>query len=269
MSRKSILNISSEKKRDKLLPWSNSVAAAQSGSTTYTTNAAIITGGSADPAVFLYCPTARDNTLAAGGNKGTKFDVSTRTSSVCYMVGLSEQIQVMCVDALPWEWRRICFTSKGGSTLSSVLAPPSASFSPAIETSAGYTRVLNQLLTTDRPNFYGLFFSGQQNVDWVDPLLAKVDNDRVTVKYDKTIILASANEDGFIKKYSRYHRMGHNLVYDDDDIGGSTIGAAYSTRSKAGMGDYWIVDFFRPRAGSAASNQLSFGVESTLYWHER
>ena len=100
-------------------------------------------------------------------------------------------------------------------------------------------------------------------------MMAKVDSERLTVKYDKTITLASGNEDGFIRKYPRYHRMGKNLVYSDDETGGTQTQSQFSVQAKAGMGDYWVVDIFRPRAGSTPSNQLIFSTESTLYWHEK
>lgn len=272
MSRKAILNATSEKKRDKMLPWTNSTSSSQSGSSTFSLNPAVLTGGTADPGLFLWCATARDNTINTSAGKGTKFDVSTRTASTCYMVGLAEKIQIQCSDGLPWEWRRVCFTAKGGPTLGGTVTLGNASgtsFATALETSAGWVRLLNQLLIGDRTAFYGLFFQGAQNVDWTDPLMAKIDTERLTVKYDKTITLSSGNEDGFIRKYPRYHPMGKNLIYADDEAGGTMAVSQFSTQAKAGMGDYWVVDMFRPRAGSTSSNQLIFSTESTLYWHER
>lgn len=272
MSRRSILNTTSEKKRDKLLPYSNSTSSSQSGSATYTINPAVLTGGSSDPALFVWCATARDNTISSTGGRGTKFDQATRTSSTCYMVGLSEHIQIQCSDGLPWEWRRVCFTAKAGATLDRTLTLGTAAgsaYATALETNSGWVRLLNQILLTDRTAFYGLFFQGVQNTDWTDPLMAKVDSERLTVKYDKTITLASGNEEGFIRKYARYHPMGKNLVYADDEAGGTQVQSSFSVQAKAGMGDYWVVDFFRPRSGSTAANQLIFSTESTLYWHEK
>ena len=184
------------------------------------------------------------------------------------MVGLSEKIEIQCNDGLPWQWRRVCFTAKAGATLDRTVTLGTG-FATASETSSGWVRLLNQVLLTDRTAFYGLFFQGSQNVDWTDPMMAKIDNDRLSVKYDKTITLASGNEDGFIRKYPRYHAMGKNLVYGDDESGGTVTTSSFSTQAKAGMGDYWVVDIFRPRSGSVPSNQLIFSTESTLYWHEK
>lgn len=269
MSKRSILNLTSEKKRDKMLSYTNSTATAQSGGTAYGIQPAIVTGGSQFPAVFVWCATARDNNRNNTTNPGTKFDQATRTASSCYMVGLKEKLEVQVTDGLPWQWRRICFTLKGGNTLNGTLPGPSTSFATSIETSSGYVRALNQLGASLRNNFYGQLFQGSESIDWQDPLIAKVDTKRVTLKYDKTITIASGNEAGVIRAYSRYHPMKHNLEYDDDESGGGMVAAGYSVDSKVGMGDYWVIDIFRPRAGSSSSNQLSFSTESTLYWHEK
>lgn len=278
MSRKSLLNITSEKKRDKMLNITNSTASAQSGSGTYINQPAVVIGGSGDPALFIWCATARDNTRnTLDTTPGTKFDVSTRTASSCYMVGLKEAIEIQVGDGLPWQWRRICVTLKGKDSFGASLTNGTSGFYPALETSNGYTRLLNQVTgvgtgtgaTGDRSRVYALLFQGQYNQDWLDPITAKVDNERLSVKYDKVTSISSGNEDGVIRKYNRWHAMRHNLEYDDDERGGGMTAAGYSVTSKKGMGDYWIIDIFRPRVGSTTSNQLLFGAESTLYWHER
>lgn len=271
MSKRKILNVTSEKKRDKMLTWTNTTAANPSGGTTYSANPAILAGGSPTIYCFPFCATARDNTTGVGGTNGAgiKYDASTRTSTTCYMVGLKERLEIQVADGLPWQWRRICFTAKGKATLNSALPTPGSSFAPTIEISVGFTRVINGLNATQQSAFYALLFQGTFNDDWVDPMTAQLDRERITVKYDKTCTIASGNEDGVIRAYNRWHPMRHNLVYDDDETGGTTTPAAFSALGKAGMGDYWVVDFFKPRIGSSSTNQLSFNAESTLYWHEK
>lgn len=261
--------MTSTKKRDTMLGWTNSTGANQSGSTTYTTNAAVVNGGLNDTQVacFIWCATARDNTTNSGGTPGNVLNMSTRTSSTPYMVGLKESIEVQCNTGMPWQWRRICFTYKGP------LLTNTTSFASAIETSNGWVRVLNQLPgnpgSDPQYSFFVKLFKGQNTSDWVDPMIAKTDNSRVTIKYDKTITLASGNEDGFIRKYSKYHPMNKTLVYDDDELGGGTNVTTFSTEAKAGMGDYYVVDLIRARQGSATTDQLTFRPEATLYWHEK
>lgn len=269
MSRKRILNISSEKKRDKMLTYTNVSAASQTGTSNFAANPAIITGGSSVPFVGVWCCTARDNTTAGSGPKGTKFDQATRTSSSCFMVGLKEAIEIQVADGLPWQWRRICFTLKGSATANGNLPAPSSTFTPSLFTSAGYVRVFNGLTQTQQNNFFALLFQGALNSDWSDPLTAKVDTERVALKYDKVCTVASGNEQGIIRKYNRWHPMRHNLMYDDDEVGGSVTTSGYSVNSKVGMGDYWIIDIIKPRVGSTSANQILFNFESTLYWHEK
>ncbi|UGV21550.1 MAG: capsid protein [Giant panda Gemycircularvirus] len=268
-SKKRILNMTSEKKRDKMLNYTNVTPASQTGSGNYASSPAILTGGSSTPFVAVWCATARDNTTSSTDRIGNKFDVSTRTASSCFMVGLKEAIEIQVADGLPWQWRRMCFTYKGSNSLAGTLPAPSSTFYPALETSNGYVRVLNGLTAAQQIPFFGLLFQGNYNSDWADPLTAKLDNERLSVKYDKVCTIASGNEDGVIRKYNRWHPMRHNLMYDDDESGGKTSPSSYSVTSKIGMGDYWVIDIIKPRTGSTGSNQLLFNAESTLYWHEK
>lgn len=254
-----------------MLTYTNSTAASQSGGTTYSTSVpAIVIGGQGvnSAATFLWCATARDSTTNNTSARGTIFDTATRTSTTPYMIGLKEAIEIQVSTGMPWQWRRICFTFKGplGLTFDN-------SLSVATETSAGWVRVMNQLSGDQGSGQqYILFeklFKGQNTVDWNDVMTAKVDNTRVTLRYDRTVSLASSNEDGFIRKYNRWHPMRKTLVYDDDELGGGKNTRTFSTEGKPGMGDYYVVDLFRARTGSNSSDLLSVRPESTLYWHEK
>jgi len=270
MTKKSILNLTSIKKRDTMLAYTNSSAAEQQGSTTYTSLPAIVNGGQGPNivAAFLWCATARDNTTSNANFQGTKFNLATRTSSTPYMIGLKEAIEIQVSTGMPWQWRRICFTFKGPLGLTY-----DEGTSIATETSNGWMRVVNQIQgDAGGGQQYILFeklFKGQNTMDWNDPMTAKVDNSRVTLRYDSTCSLASGNEDGFIRKYNRWHSMRKTLVYDDDELGGGTNARTLSTEGKAGMGDYYVLDLFRARQDSATTDRLSFRPESTLYWHEK
>jgi len=269
MSKKAILNTTSQKKRDKMLTWTNITAANPFGSTTYTASPAILAGNT-PLYVIPWCATGRDATINLAGVKPNKYDQATRTASSCYMVGLKESIEVQCADGLPWQWRRVCFTFKGGLTLNSFLpSSTTPGFSAATEISQGYVRPLNALTASQYATFFQLLFQGAVANDWTDPMTAKLDSERISVKYDKTHTIASGNEQGVIRKYSRWHGMGHNLQYDEDEVGGTVATGMTSVESKIGMGDYWVVDIIKPRMSATSSNQLSFNCESTLYWHER
>lgn len=269
MSKRSILNTTSQKKRDKMLTWTNITAATPFGSTTYLAAPAILAGNT-PLYVIPWCSTARDATTNLAGNKPNKFDQATRTASSCYMVGLKESIEVQCADGLPWQWRRLCFTFKGGLTLNTFLpSSTTPGFSAATEISQGYVRPLNALTASQYAILFQLLFQGTVANDWTDPMTAKLDAERISIKYDKTVTIASGNEQGVIRKYNRWHGMRHNLQYDDDESGGSMATGTTSVESKIGMGDYWVIDIIKPRMSATSTNQLSFNCESTLYWHER
>lgn len=254
-----------------MLTYTNSTATSQTGGTTYSAAVpAIVVGGQSvnGAAAFLWCATARDNTTSNTNAPGNRFTDATRTSTTPYMIGLKEAIEIQVATGMPWQWRRICFTFKGPLGLTY-----DAGTSIATETSSGWVRVLNQISgDPGGGQQYILFeklFKGQNTVDWNDVMTAKVDNTRVTLRYDSTCTLASGNEDGFIRKYNRWHPMRKTLVYDDDELAGGKNPRTFSTEGKPGMGDYYVLDLFRARNGATISDQLSFRPESTLYWHEK
>lgn len=266
MSRKRILNITSEKKQDTMMIATNVTVPRNPASNIYGTDPAQLSGGTDVEYAMLWCATARDNATNDAGGIGTKFSKATRTASQCYMRGVSEKIELVVSDNLPWQWRRICFTYKQITQA----IPATDVFRYRLITSEGYRRVVNEIPTgSPRNTLYDTVFDGERNVDWVDPMIAKIATDIITVKYDKTITLASQNEAGFIRAYKRWHPMNSNLNYADNERGGGVDTSSYASAGKAGMGDYFILDLFRPRTGSTSSNRLLFRPQASLYWHER
>ncbi|QNI80848.1 coat protein [Tecoma stans associated gemykolovirus] len=263
MSKRRLLNTTSTKKRDTMLPWTNMTSSSQTGSTTYTTSPAVITGGVSLAPMTIWCATARD--LSPNTGTAAPATQALRTATTCFMKGLNENIEIQISDGVPWQWRRICFTSK---LMSQFLLPTSA-FSIYNETSNGMMRTINQPTGTLRQNLEAFLFRGAVNVDWNDQIIAPLDTTRVTVLYDKTTTLAAGNEQGSIRKFKRYLPLNKNIVYDDDENGDQENSAYLSVGSKAGMGDLFVVDIFRPRVGSSTSNQLLFSPNTTLYWHEK
>lgn len=255
MSKKRILNISSTKKRDVMLGYSNVIIPRNDANTTYTASPAFmqaVTGTTKNTYIFAYCPTARASTTAT--------EPTDRNSQTCYMRGVKERIELATNTGIPWQWRRICYTKKGPYAVS-------ATFDLQAYTSNGYVRMMNQV-----PNGSTLFdhlFEGGQLKDWNDFFAAKVNNKLVTLKYDKTVTIQSGNSNGVIRSYRRWHPMNHNLVYGDEENGGDEATSYYSTLGKPGMGDYYIVDIFQAGPGGATTDQMSFNPQATLYWHEK
>lgn len=274
MTKKKILNVTTVKKRDNMQSYTNMLVANGVPGSTYSFQAALIGAHAATdvninhPKAILWNATARDLTDFASV-VNTRANEAARTASVPYMVGLREVVEIQSPNGLPWQWRRICFTYKGG--LPGAVA--TSTFRTYTETSSGYGRVVNQV-PGDRNSgatydLYNTIFAGQNASDWNDPMVAKLDQTRISVKYDKTRKLETGNEAGFIRSFRHFHSMGHNLAYDDDENGAGMTTTYTSVDSKVGMGDYYILDLFRSRFGADGGNAIIFNPSATLYWHEK
>lgn len=114
-----------------------------------------------------------------------------------------------------------------------------------------------------------IIFKGAKGVDWNDIIVAPVDTRRITLKYDKTRILRSSNANGTVREAKMWHPMNSNLVYDDDESGDLEASSYSSVESKAGMGDYYVLDLISAGTGGGTSDALLIQGNSTLYWHEK
>lgn len=271
MTRKQILDLTSRKKRDTMLTWTNtSATGAQTtpGPRPFTVNGAR-TGWT------VYCPTAR--TLLTNGVTNQLIDEADRTAHTCYMVAFNEQIKIQTSSAVPWLWRRICFTLKDTDGPFQIIQPgdtaPTAPGMSFADTSNGMTRTYLDVGINNIPNTFvaqrNLLFKGQEGLDWNDTMTAPIDTTRVTLKYDRKISLYSGNTSGCFREFKRSHVMKKNLTYNDDETGPNEQGSYFSTSSKMGMGDYFIVDIFQPGFGSSSTDLLALTSTSTLYWHEK
>lgn len=264
MTKKRILNATSRKKVDNMISYTNVTLANPQGGTTYTATGAVMPA--TQQYIFPWCATAR-NADNATNVRGTVTDVAARTAQTCFMRGLSENIEITTNDGLPWQWRRICFTLKGTGMTSIITG---TGMGLAVETNNGWLRVVNTAYgNTAVGGLQSLLFRGAAGVDWSNIMTAPCDNTNVSIKYDKTCTISSGNEDGMIRNYRRWHPMNKNLVYNDDEQGGTESFSAYSTTGKPGMGDYYVVDIFQPRTGGTSSSQLRFEPSAKLYWHEK
>lgn len=216
----------------------------------------IITGNTA-PAVFLWCATARDRPTSTEDQEAD----SVRTATTCYMRGLKERVTFLTNSGASWRWRRICFTIRG--TLPLEATPVS------LETSNGWIRLVKRIESTSTwSNFQAIVFKGGAGVDWLDSYEAPLDTTRIDVKYDRRRVLNSGNQQGKYFDFGHWFPMNKNLVYGDDEFAQSENAASRSTTSKAGMGDYYIMDIIESATGLQADT-LGFSPEATLYWHEK
>lgn len=252
MSRRRVLNITTKKKQDTMVP----VVPATTSAGSVTASNRTITGANAE--VMVWVATARDRATPSEDQQSE----SRRTAQTCYMRGLKERVTLVTNTGASWKWRRICFTAKGLGFLETdaVLA---------VETSSSWARLQNIIsATTTWFELSRVMFKGTAGTDYLSTLDAKVDTQRITVKYDKTITINSGNASGKIATFNLWHPMNKNLVYADRELAESDISSSRSSTGKAGMGDYYVVDFFIC-ADASASNTITFAPNTTLYWHEK
>nr|QXN75616.1 MAG: capsid protein [Genomoviridae sp.] len=265
MSTRSVLNKTSQKKRDNMLAYTNTTFN-DPFSTTYILGGAQMrfpVGNTTIPSEFIYVwnATGRPGENSTG-QRGSKMDTSLRTSETIFARGLKEKITLETNNAAPWEWRRICFTSKDDFGEAD---PDSSAYFR--RTSNGMVRLLRAQSEAEYLN--DELFEGERNVDWLSALNAPLSRKNFSIKYDKTRVLRSQNTAGNIFNFKMWHNMGHNIVYAGEQTGESMVDSAVSVSGRPGMGNYYVVDIFRKHGINDDQSTLTFTPEATFYWHEK
>lgn len=267
MSNKRILNLTSRKKRDVMLSYSNTTVTNPVGNATYATGPATLRGD--QTYIFAWMPTARGLTDGTGITNSV-YEVSQRTATSCYMRGLKEAVNIRTNSSNAWQWRRICFTFKGYNLFPNDNGnnTPYQYFTQLAN--LGMVRTMNNLNTNEKGNrLLDRMFRGTQNEDWLNVFNAPLDTERITVMSDRTRTIASGNDSGVLRTYKQWYPMNKNLVYNDDEAGDDMTPSFFSTHGKPGMGDYYVVDFFQCSDGADQSDLMTVLPEATLYWHEK
>lgn len=273
MTRKRLLNVTSTKRSDTMLSFSNTLPTGAVNATTIN-NLTVLGNRSA---VSLWCATARTLGNAAQAGNPTWADNSDRMSQTVFMRGLSEHVNVQTNSGLPWQWRRICFAVRTGaqSLFNTPLGTdsPTQSWVPYADSSVGMGRLWFDENLNAQPNTvaaqFSVLFKGTVNQDWNNVITAAVDTARVDLKYDKTISIFPNNSSGTLREHKLWHPMNKNLTYADDEQGVTEVGSYYSVTDKRGMGDYYVMDFIVPAAFGTTQDVLNIGSTSRLYWHEK
>lgn len=163
-------------------------------------------------------------------------------------------------------WRRICFKFKGDDL--NAYVDHNFTWWRATATQ-GVVRNLTSAYASPSAlsALKNWIFEGTEQYDWVDMFNAKTDPKRISVCYDKCRTFNAGNASGVIRNMRIWHPMNKNIEYNDEEDAGDNVTQPYSVTSKAGMGDYYIVDFFR--GIGTANDLLSLSIEAKLYWHEK
>nr|QCQ85281.1 capsid protein [Finch associated genomovirus 2] len=264
MSVRSLLNRTSQKKRDTMMTWTNVREDATPGNNDYTPGPARLNGDPGTWYTFVFCPTAR-GVEDRDGVVGSKAQTAMRTSTTVYAKGYRENINLSTISGRGWTWRRITFTMKGDSLNLGNNDPNTSDVFR--ETSNGYMRLLAYSSATFRAQ--DIIFKGTQNVDWQDVMQAPIDTRRISLKSDRTYRISSGNADGVQRFIKRWYPMEKNIYYEDDETGDKMSSSPFAVENGHGMGDYYIVDFFRSNPGSTPTDVLRVDFNGTYFWHEK
>lgn len=259
MSRRRVLNISSTKKHDNMLPFVRDASEALVGGP-------MVIGPANASQSFLFCPTAR----IPNSSNGTSNNESYRERSTVYARGFRETINIWITDGI-WKWRRIVFETKQlrllGPTGQGVY---DTSLSFYDSPTQGMTRVMSQLAPNTDSSLRGYIFDGQEGNDWIDPFTAKTDRDRVKVHSDRTWNFNNSSGEGQAATRKLWYPFNKTFTYNDDENGKTgPLGNIYQyfcTQGPRGMGDVFVYDIVQRVVGDG---QMRFSPEGTYYWHER
>lgn len=252
MSRRTILNISSKKKRNAAPPVNFNYQGLSP-----TTGSKVM--GSDRVSFLLWRPTA----LASYPDVETE---ASRNAQQVYWRGVKEQADLMTSSGAAWKWRRIIFEVKG-------LAAEVPNVVSNVETSNGYPRAIVELSgdppAVIRNGLERLIFQGVAPSDWSNVFNAKVDTNRVKLHYDKTRHLQSGNDRGRFYSFKQWMPFNKNFTYDDEERG--TVEkdvSSFAALGRSGMGDVYVFDMFACQLNDDI-HKLSFNPQATMYWHER
>lgn len=256
MTRRSVLNAASNKYQDNRLTFSN----VDSPLAIPTQKNVVMTGG--QTYMIPYIPTAMDRTSDSGAVNIPGY----RTKDEVFMRGYRERVTFVTSSAHQWDLRRICFKLRGNAIISNVSGTSPLWYEA---TPNGWTRTATQALGTALgTSILNELFKGAFNIDWNDYFSAPIDTNRVTIAYDKQFHFRSGNEEAHSRNFKLWHPMNANFYYRDDENGSVQQSSTIHSSGKRGMGDYYIVDFWRCVTGSA-EDAISVNYEGTLFWHER
>jgi len=266
MSSRRILNITSRKKADNMLP-----VVIDKGNN-------VTPGGysSQAPLICLFIPNARKL-------RADIFNPAVRNVSDIYAVGYKEKVLMQVSGGGTLMWRRIVFMLKGND-LRNFMDSAEAGNIPGqlydqVDT-GGCRRVIGPLddeggtPTNSLAELKAYVFRGQENVDWSDLLTAPLDNRRITTKYDKVHTISPGNETGKSRHFKFWHPIRRTIAYEDDmesPVSPEVDSRPFSTAGLRGVGDMYVLDIMTiaNTDGEAPPTTYNFAPEGTFYWHER
>ena len=161
-STRRILNVSSQKKKDTMIGFTD-VTAGNPETGEFQQSPAVMAASTASFFTFAWLASGRP-AEDVNGAKGSKINEGIRTSTSIFCRGLKERITFNTSSGVPWEWRRIVFTIKKADFQDS--SDPNTSKFFRI-TSNGMARLVTLIPNED---IFIELFDGARFQDWLAPL---------------------------------------------------------------------------------------------------
>lgn len=263
ISRRRILNVSSTKKQDAMMPWSSN----RNDTPSYTSGPILFDRTLSFNAnrTMVFVPTARDRTIAGTSDPNSE---ARRTATSTYARGYAERVTISTNSGLPWRWRRIVFMFKG----TSLIADNADQFYYE-RTTQGMSRLQIPTKTANDVTMDQTIFQGSLDVDWASRMDAPLDRTRIKVVSDVTRTFNPGNQTGTSRTFNTFYPINHTLIYNDDEYGNDTLDVYFSSTHPASCGDMYIVDYFSsmalPEPLLSGTSQIAVQCEGRYYWHER
>lgn len=259
MTRRRILNVTSRKKVDTMLP----VVVQEDATTT------VGPWSSAVPLMCLFIPNARQTRTSIT-------NPAVRNSSDIFAVGYKEKVQVTVNGGGTFMWRRVVFYLKGEDLRQAMNSSNAGNIPLQLynqTTEGGCRRVIGALegTTNAREELQAYVFRGQSGLDWNNELTAPLDTRRITVKSDRTRVIRPGNDTGASRMYNLWYPIRRTISYEDD-LESDVVGdRPFSTIGLRGIGDIYVMDIMSivTDQTEAPYTEYTFNPEGSFYWHER
>lgn len=198
-------------------------------------------------------------------NAKPAFSKAQRDKKSVFIKGISETVHIETATNVPWQWRRIVISCKG---LSHHVATDD---NVAFNGTNGYMRTVRGFAGQQsyEAELNKIVFQGEKGLDWLTEMVAPINTAAVTLHSDKTRTMRSGNAVGTMQTFKMWTPINKLLVYADKESGGDLIPSRWSVDDKPGMGDIYILDYFRASLSAGAGDILDWRPNATLYWHER
>lgn len=259
MSTRRVLNITSRKKVDSMLP----IVVGEDNNTT------VGAFTSSQPLLSLFIPNAR-NTRTFISNP------AVRNTSDIFAVGYKEKVHLTVNGGGTLMWRRIVFYLKGQDLRNAMDSSnagniPGQLFNQTVE--GGCRRVIGPLqgVTNAQNELQSYVFRGQEDLDWSNQFTAPLDTRRITVKSDRTRTIRPGNDTGASRLFNLWYPIRRTISYEDD-LESDVVGdVPFSTAGLRGIGDIYVMDIMGIVNGGDESpvTTYTFSPEGSFYWHEK